>query len=226
MRLAAVVANRASISPFLASRPRSHAVSAGLLTILAASVVTACSTAPTSPVRERVTALSEDFSGDVVAGDYQSLEWWKSFDDPVLDRVVEAVLDSNFDLAEAVARVEQARARARIANAATRLPAVQPSVGANDFETPTNAGIGAQLDELGLDAESFGDFGFELPDRLGLTTYSVGADFAYELDFWGRDRNSARVARNGCRRCPLPVPSGCRVRIRTTGSIRISGSTI
>ena len=183
----------ASISPFTAGGLRPRAGLA-LFTVFAASVVTACSTAPTSPVRDRVTALSEDFSGDVVAGDYQSLEWWKSFDDPVLDRVVEAVLDSNFDLAEAVARVEQARARARIANAATRLPAVQPSVGANDFETPTNAGIGAQLDELGLDAESFGDFGFELPDRLGLATYSVGADFAYELDFWGRDRNSARAA--------------------------------
>ena len=197
--------------------------------------------------------------------------------------------------------------------AATLLPAVQPSGGANDFDTPTNAGIGAQLDELGLDAESFGDFGFDLPDRLGLTTYSVGADFAYELDFWGRDRNTARAAgaerqasesdfqtarigvlaetvrtyleiadlrrqrmltgemigiaeereqlamarydrglvgaavlysarrgnawkppathlgpvvRKCCRRCPLPAPSGCRVRIRTTGSIQISGSTI
>ncbi len=196
----------ASISPFTAGGLRPRAGLA-LFPVFAASVVTACSTAPTSPVRERVTALSEDFSGDVVAGDYQSLEWWKSFDDPVLDRVVEAVLDSNFDLAEAVARVEQARARARIANAATRLPAVQPSVGANDFETPTNAGIGAQLDELGLDAESFGDFGFELPDRLGLTTYSVGADFAYELDFWGRDRNSARRML-GDAQAALPLTEG------------------
>ena len=163
-----------------------------LAAILAGSLVAACSMAPTSPVSERVMALSEDFSGEVVAGEYQPLEWWKSFDDPVLDRVVQAVLDSNFDLAEAVARVEQARARARIANAATLLSAVQPSVGANEFDTPTNAGIGAQLDELGLDAESFGDFGFDLPDRLGLTTYSLGANFAYELDFWGRDRNTAR----------------------------------
>ena len=137
--------------------------------------------------------LAEAFSGPAVSGAYEPLEWWKSFDDPVLDQVVAAVLDSSFDLAIAVARVDQARARARIANAVA-FPLVRPSVGGIDFETPTNAGIGAQLEELGLDDEAYAAFGVDLPDRLGLTTYSVGGDFAYEVDFWGRNRNSARAA--------------------------------
>ena len=36
--------------------------------------------------------------------------------------------------------------------------------------------------------------GFEFPERLGITTYSLGVDFAYELDFWGRARNDSRAA--------------------------------
>ena len=60
---------------------------------------------------ETVAALPDEFTGSGDAGSYEPLEWWKSFADPVLDRIIEAALESNFDLAEAVARVEQARAR-------------------------------------------------------------------------------------------------------------------
>ena len=148
---------------------------------------------PTTQVPDGAMDFAEEFAGSTVAGRYEPLEWWKSFDDPVLDRIVEAVLDSNFDLAVAVARVNQARARARIANASA-FPLVRPSLGGNDLETPTNAGIGAQLEELGLDDEAYAAFGVVLPDRLGLTTYSLGGNFAYEVDFWGRDRNAAHAA--------------------------------
>ena len=36
--------------------------------------------------------------------------------------------------------------------------------------------------------------GLQLSDRFGVTTYSLGADFAYELDFWGRARNDSKAA--------------------------------
>ena len=120
-------------------------------------------------------------------------KWWHSFGDPVLDQVMETALESSFDLAEVVARVDQARARARMA-AAARFPTAQVSLGAGRLDAPSNVGLGAQLDELGLGADVTEAFGFTLPDRLDLTTYSLGADFAYETDFWGRHRNAALAA--------------------------------
>ena len=164
-----------------------------LFPALAGACLAACSMLPTPPVSESAMGLTEAFFATADSGPYDPFEWWKSFDDPVLDRIVEAVLDSNFDLAAAVARVDQARARARIANAAS-FPLINPSVGSNDFETPTNAGIGAQLEELGLDDETYAAFGIDLPEAIGLTTYSLGGAFAYEADFWGRNRNAARAA--------------------------------
>ncbi len=124
---------------------------------------------------------------------YEPLEWWQTFADPVLNQVVEEALASNFDLAGAVSRVQQARMRAGISKAAA-FPLLQPAVSVNDFDGPTNAGIGAQLEEVGLDPSTLSAAGVDLPDRLGLTTYTLSVEFAYELDFWGRNRNDARAA--------------------------------
>ncbi len=161
-----------------------------LLGLLPPVLVVACSLVPDAPVPERVSALDEKFARAGQADGDEQVEWWKAFDDPALNRVVEAALGSNFDLDEAVARVGQARARARMASAA-RLPAMQGAIGPNEIRMPTSAGLGAQVDELGLGSDVFG---FVLPDRLDLTTYSAGAEFAYEVDFWLRDRNGARAA--------------------------------
>ncbi|MCY4428928.1 MAG: TolC family protein [Rhodospirillales bacterium] len=163
--------------------------------VLAGALLTACSLTPPPPYSgpQMESTLSGAYAGSPVPGAYEPAEWWRSLDAPALDRIVEAVLDSNHDLIIAVARLEQARAGAGIAGAAA-FPLVRPSAGGNDFETPTNAGIGAQLEELGLDADAFGDFGLVIPEELGLTTYSLAGEFAYEVDFWGRNRSTVLAA--------------------------------
>ena len=156
-------------------------------------LVSACSTVPSTPVSEAASQAMDAVAEAGAQHRHEPREWWKSFEDPVLDRVMETALAASPGLAEAVARVEQARARARIA-AAARFPTAQASLGASRFDAPTNAGLGAQLEELGLGADVYDAFGFTLPNRLDLTTYSLGADFAYEADFWGRHRNAALAA--------------------------------
>lgn len=156
-------------------------------------LLVACSLVPNARVPEQVSELDDKFAQVGESDGDEQVGWWKAFDDPVIDRIAEAALESNFDLEEAVARVGQAGARARMARAA-RLPAMQAAIGSNEIRMPTSAGLGAQLDELGLGSDVFGAFGFALPDRLDLTTYSVGAEFAYEADFLLRDRNAAESA--------------------------------
>ncbi len=169
------------------------------LALAAGILITGC-TLPGSqlpPAPELAVEIPDRFAASEIAESgeplYEPVAWWESFADPVLNQIVEAVLESNFDIAQAVARVDQARARARIADAVV-YPLVNPVAGIVDFDIPTNAGIGAQLDELGLGSELTDIFGLSLPDRVGLTTYTFGAEFAYEVDFWGRNRNTRLAA--------------------------------
>lgn len=163
---------------------------APLSPVAAALLVLGCSLAPPPELPDPAEEMPADFEQSPAPGAYEPLEWWKAFADPALDRIVDSVLSSNLDMAAAVARVEQARERARIAKAAI-LPVVQAGAGIHDVTNPTNAGFGAQIQELGLERLAPG---FTLPERLGITTYSLGADFSYEMDFWGRAESSALAA--------------------------------
>ena len=125
------------------------AIRAVLFLFLSGFLFAGCSLAPRTSLPEPVAELPGDFTESLTTGAHEPVEWWQAFADPVLNAVVDSVLVSNFDLAEGIARVQQARARARIARAAF-FPAVQVSGGVNDISSPTNAGIGAQLQELGL----------------------------------------------------------------------------
>ncbi len=158
--------------------------------VAGALLVPGCSLAPPPELPDPAAQMPADFEQGPYTGAYEPLQWWKAFADPVLDRIVDSALASNLDMAAAVAHVQQARERARIAKAAI-LPVVAAGAEIHDLTNPTNAGFGAQIQELGL-----GELapGFTLPERLGITTYSLGADFSYEMDFWGRAESSALAA--------------------------------
>ena len=152
-------------------------------------LLAACSLAPAPSVPEPVAELPDSFEGSEESGAYEAREWWTTFQDPALNTVIDSVLAANFDLAEAVARVQQARAQAGIARASL-LPSIQASANVSDTDNPSNAGFGQQFREIAGDRLP----GFEFPERLGIETWSLGVDFAYELDFWGRAHNDSRAA--------------------------------
>jgi NodT family efflux transporter outer membrane factor (OMF) lipoprotein len=110
------------------------------------------------------------------------VEWWHSFNDPLLTSLVERALAENFDLQQAVARVSQARAALKGANAAL-MPSGQISGQAGEtyqsLETPIGR-IGSAFPQ------------FERSTEL----YELDLGASWELDlFGGRDaaRDAARA---------------------------------
>lgn len=90
-------------------------------------------------------------------------QWWQSFNDPALNRLISTALAQNLDIKSAQAQLREARARARITEAA-----LYPSVTAN---------AGAKRSEAGSNAN---------PTR----TLSAGLDASWELDIFGANRNA------------------------------------
>jgi NodT family efflux transporter outer membrane factor (OMF) lipoprotein len=97
--------------------------------------------------------------------------WWRSFHDPVLDRLVELAYHQNLSLQVSGLRILEARAQVGIAFA-RQLPTNQNPIA-------SGGGGGIHNDNVNL---YFGQ-------------YQVGFDAVWELDFWGKYRRGVRAAR-------------------------------
>lgn len=183
-------------------RPRA-ALALALLTL------SACSLAPEAAPVAPVEGLPEAFAAPGTAGSYEPLHWWRSFDDPVLDRLLDTVLVANLDLAEALGRVRESRALAGVA-LADLLPQATLAADVNPTSNPNNAGFALQIGELlrGL-AQDSADAGDGTgdgttdpsdandegpPSRFNNTNYNTSLNFSWELDLWGRARNDRAAA--------------------------------
>ena len=103
------------------------------------------------------------------------LPWWQVFQDPVLQGLIGTAITNNYDLKQAVARVEQAREQAAVANSA-----FFPQIGyGGDIGRGRNALYNAPA---ALDGQT------ESSAQLTLNA-------AWEIDIWGRIRRSSEAAR-------------------------------
>ena len=132
-------------------------------------------------------ALTPDFVGETrIAkrqreGSTDLRAWWVAFGDPLLTRYVAAALEQNLDIAQAGARVAQARAALQLSTSAL-LPSVNGSAQAvkayQSIETP-----------LGQILNSVPDFG-----RSG-NYYEADLGASWELDVFGGLRRGRQAAR-------------------------------
>jgi NodT family efflux transporter outer membrane factor (OMF) lipoprotein len=152
-----------------------------LLIGLISLCLTGCiSLAPEESTPDIVTQLPEQYASDQNGEAYQPATWWKAFEDPVLNNLVEEALNKNLDIAESVARLEQVSAQARITRAAL-LPRIDATLSASRTSTP-------------LAGSPFGDLGGGVIDRIDNEVYSPSLGIAYELDLFGRNRNDFAAA--------------------------------
>src|SRR5215470_14598741 len=100
------------------------------------------------------------------------LPWWQVFKDPELASLIGEAVLNNRDLRVAVARVEQARALARVQKAQ-----ILPAIGAN-----ASAGYGR------------GNISFPTENPQSAALFSVDAQISWEIDVWGRIRRGTEAA--------------------------------
>ena len=101
--------------------------------------------------------------------------WWRVFGDEALNRLEERAEQSNPRFEAALARVEQSRATARIANGAL-LPSLS---------------VDPNLSRQGYSPNKVPTFG-----TLTANTFSTPLDLSYEVDLWGRVRRGFESARD------------------------------
>jgi multidrug efflux system outer membrane protein len=152
-----------------------HAIRiSGLL--LTSAILAACAVGP--DYREPQAAAAQQFIGaqnsSFSTADVER-DFWKSFNDPLLDRIVEQALASNHDIRIAVTRLREARAL----RGETRLdlaPAITASGGRTESRTSAR----------------------QAPEALGVSRdqdyYDAGFDAFWELDFFGRVRRGVEAS--------------------------------
>jgi multidrug efflux system outer membrane protein len=100
------------------------------------------------------------------------IKWWDVFSDPVLRALVQEALRNGYDVRQAAARVEEARARYGIAGS-LYYPEVDYSAGASRVHTST----------------------FSTPGNVTGNQITANAQVSWEIDVWGRIRRLNEAAR-------------------------------
>jgi multidrug efflux system outer membrane protein len=118
-----------------------------------------------------LTALAAEQRGRSRA---QTEEWWRNFDDPVLDALVAEAQRANPNVRTAGMRIMEARAQLAIAGS---------------LLYPQQQQVTGKVLRAGTEASSG-------PDTV-LTAYNIGFNVGWEIDFWGKFRRSIEAADAG-----------------------------
>jgi len=147
-----------------------------LLAVPLAVVLTGCATQP--PFERPAVPLPDAWTIDVATSASTPVppQWWRELNDPAINALVEATLNDNPTIAQAVANLDEARAQSGI-EAARKLPNIGASAGGDRAKGLNVAGASGNLVSTA-------------------TTASWGPAISWELDVFGRVRQSAAAAKS------------------------------
>lgn len=111
--------------------------------------------------------------GPSEAASFADLPWWKVFDDPALQALIDEALTNNYDLQSAAARVEESRALVGVA-ASQLYPQIDYQAGAQREKA---------FVPIGRDS------------NITFNAFTGLFSMAWEVDVWGRIRRSTEAAR-------------------------------
>jgi multidrug efflux system outer membrane protein len=146
-----------------------------LLPLLAAVLLGGCAVGPNYKRPPVDTPAQYRFALTETTNSIGDLPWWEVFKDPALQDLLKIAVTNNYDIRQAVARVEQARQQVTVA----RSP-LFPQVG------------------YGGDVGRGKNASFNVPTYLKGTTESsalVTLNAVWEIDFWGRIRRLTEAAK-------------------------------
>jgi outer membrane protein, multidrug efflux system len=113
---------------------------------------------------------------EAAGGVWPAQDWWKRYQDPTLDALIELAVASSPTLATAHARYDSARESVRVAGAASGV------------RVDANASVGRQR---------LSDNGLIPPQFLGFSWYNqsdLGLQASYTFDWWGKQRDAVDAA--------------------------------
>lgn len=129
--------------------------------LVAAGLAAGCGLLPHSTYTRPALQLPAAWQQETVTGTAVANreQWWKNFNDPLLDELIDRALRTNNDLAAAAIRVRRARLQARLTD--TNLTPTVSVSGTSTLTTDLNQGKSSQL-------------------------HSATGSLSYELDLWGK----------------------------------------
>lgn len=155
------------------------------LLLACTTVLAACSVGPDYRPKSAADLGVPDSWSVTAAPQAEDLtRWWSKFDDPVLGQLVEQAAAANLDVAQAVARLRQAR-EALVVSRSELFPSVSAGGGYNRTETLKGGGTTITLPDGTVTTTNGG----------GRSSYSLGLDASYQLDLFGGVRRSVESSR-------------------------------
>ncbi|WP_431221834.1 efflux transporter outer membrane subunit [Serratia sp. L9] len=168
----------------------------GLVTLLAVAVLSGCTLgpdykkAPVDSPADWTTWRSGDAALHTLQGSgaMPDAQWWKRYNDPVLDDLVARALIASPDINTAALRFSSAKAQYRI-TASQQAPEISATGKVNREQLSENSPSTRALKEVIPEPDHLIDLMTE-----PYTWYQAGLNFSWEIDLWGHVRRAVEAS--------------------------------